>query len=344
MRIFLASKHSYPAKLGGPGGGRVFDCLAKGLVELGHELVYYMHAPPREPLPVGMIYTDKPCWDADIYHVRSDSPLIDELNRRQLPWVATCHVDPAIWQLPREMAEPNWIYVSQTLARTMDSERFVYNAIDPEELSYSENKKDYLLFVCTLRMAKQKGLEQAIEIAKASGRLLYVAGSDPRIELTEEIRRLVESAGMVFLNEISGTEKARWFAEAAAFLFPNQINEAFGLVMAEAMMSGTPVVCSDSGACPEIVTPDVGFVCREQDDYLQALQRLDEISPQVCRQRAMEKFHYRQMAKAYVREYEKELLVLNQTGNLSGLGARSEGKAGLSHFLCPVEEEHSGSI
>jgi hypothetical protein len=36
MRISVSSKHKYPAGTGGIGGGRVFDCLVKGLTELGH--------------------------------------------------------------------------------------------------------------------------------------------------------------------------------------------------------------------------------------------------------------------------------------------------------------------
>jgi hypothetical protein len=36
MRMLVSSKHKYPASIGGIGGGRVFDCLVKGLTELGH--------------------------------------------------------------------------------------------------------------------------------------------------------------------------------------------------------------------------------------------------------------------------------------------------------------------
>src|SRR5205085_5150811 len=88
--------------------------------------------------------------------------------------------------------------------------------------------------------------------------------------------------------------------------FPTRVNEAFGLGMAEALMSGTPVICSDKGACPEIISPDVGFVCRTDRDYLLALRNLAKISPQACREKAMREFHYRRMAADYVAEYEKE--------------------------------------
>jgi len=76
--------------------------------------------------------------------------------------------------------------------------------------------------------------------------------------------------------------------------------------MVEALMSGTPVICSDRGACPEIISPDVGFVCRDQQDYVSAISRIDSISPQACRDKAMDQYHYLRMAAGYASEYEKE--------------------------------------
>ena len=54
--------------------------------------------------------------------------------------------------------------------------------------------------------------------------------------------------------------------------------------MAEALMSGTPVICSDRGACPELVTPEVGFVCGTREDYIDAIGSIAEISPAACRE------------------------------------------------------------
>ena len=51
--------------------------------------------------------------------------------------------------------------------------------------------------------------------------------------------------------------------------------------MVQALMLGTPVICSDRGACPEIVSPEVGFVCALPQDYVAAIARFSEISPAV---------------------------------------------------------------
>jgi glycosyltransferase involved in cell wall biosynthesis len=85
------------------------------------------------------------------------------------------------------------------------------------------------------------------------------------------------------------------------------VDEAFGLGMVEAFMSGTPVICSDRGACPEIVSREVGFVCSQPQDYVSALERISEISPAACRAKALKDYHYLRMARDYVKEYDREI-------------------------------------
>src|SRR5262249_54001112 len=121
-------------------------------------------------------------------------------------------------------------------------------------------------------------------------------------------------AGAEFVGAVVGEEKAELLAHARALLFPTELNEGFGLVLAEAMVSGTPVICSNNGACPEIVTPDVGFVCATDGDYLRALTRLDEIRPEACREKALRDLHYLRMVADYVVEYEKEIAYMKGYG------------------------------
>jgi glycosyltransferase involved in cell wall biosynthesis len=115
------------------------------------------------------------------------------------------------------------------------------------------------------------------------------------------------------VGDVRGKKKAELLAGAKAFLFPTKVNEAFGLGMVEALMSGTPVICSDRGACPEIISGDVGFVCRTQEDYREAINRIDGISPAACRDRALRDYHYLRMAKDYLKEYEKEIYAYTET-------------------------------
>ncbi|MGH9763333.1 MAG: glycosyltransferase, partial [Blastocatellia bacterium] len=93
----------------------------------------------------------------------------------------------------------------------------------------------------------------------------------------------------------------------SALVLPTRVNEAFGLCIAEALMSGTPVICSDKGACPELVSGDVGFVCKDHADYVRAFSLIKTIDSKACRERALKEFHYLRMATDYLREYKREL-------------------------------------
>ena len=311
MRIFVQARHSYPAAFGGPGGGRVFDLLVKGLAELDHQVLYYLEdnaLPGREhDLPDNVSFVSTPVFDADIYHLRSDSPLAGEIECRGLPWVATCHTDLTIHGMSRQVCKDNWIYVSRTLAQSYGSKRFVHNGIDPEQLIFNTHKSDYLLFVSALPLAKRKGLELAIKCARQAKMTLVVAGSAQDKALIREVEQICSQPGVEYVGEVFGRYKAELFANASALLFPTQINEAFGLVLAEALMSGTPVITSDNGACGEIVNDNIGFICRDFSDYQLAVRSLNKISPQVCREEALARFHYRQMVRGYLNEYWREI-------------------------------------
>jgi glycosyltransferase involved in cell wall biosynthesis len=93
-------------------------------------------------------------------------------------------------------------------------------------------------------------------------------------------------------------------AGARALLFPSRLREGCPLVVLEAMVSGTPVL---AGGTLEIVTPETGFLCGHEDEWVAALDRVAEISPFRCREIALEKYHYRRMVEDYVREYQAEI-------------------------------------
>lgn len=320
MRILLSSEHRYPA-FGGPGSGLhprtypsgsgflIHDLVMKGLTELGHEVFYLLPRGAAVPLPAGAKPVSEPVWDADVLHTISDrdSNLICEWQSRGKPWVATCHLDMRSVGMAQRPTTENWIFVSRALAQMHRRTRYVLNGIDPDDCIYSETKQDYFLFMSSMDWEMKKGLDIALSLAVRFGLRLIVAGTGNNYKRIMRITSLCKQLGVEYLGDVRGKRKAELLAGAKAFLFPTRVAEAFGLGMVEALMSGTPVICSDRGACPEVITGDVGFVCRYETDYLNAIRRISDISPQACRAKAMEKFHYLRMAKDYVAEYEKEI-------------------------------------
>jgi glycosyltransferase involved in cell wall biosynthesis len=320
MRILLSSEHRYPA-FGTIGSGLhprtypsgsgfwIHDMLMKGLTELGHEVFYLLRQGAAVPLPKGATLVTEPVWDADILHTISDRDpdLVREWEARGRPWVATCHIDMRTVGMPQRETTENWIFVSRTLALLHGRARYVLNGIDPEACIYSEKKQDYFLYMSSMDWEMKKGLDIALSLAARFGLRLVVAGTGNNYKRILRITALCREIGAEYVGDVRGEKKAQLLAGAKAFLFPTRIDEAFGLGMIEALMSGTPVICSDKGACPEIITRDVGFVCRYEPDYLNAIRRVSEISPQVCRAKAMRDFHYLRMARDYLVEYEKEI-------------------------------------
>lgn len=323
MRVLLTSKHRYPA-FGKVGAGRtprkfpsgsaffIHDLLAKGLGELGHEVFYLLPEGADTSLPAGVTLVSEGGEgdrEVDIIHTITfrDEGLSPELQALGKPWVTTCHLDLNARGLERSPPMANWIFVSRTLAELHDRTRYVLNGIDPADYIYSEAKEPYFLFMSTVDWGTQKGLDVVLSLSKQLGFKLVVAGTGRDRESINRVAEMCREFNAEYVGDVKGNEKAKLLAGAQAFLFPTKVAEAFGLGMVEALMSGTPVICSDRGACPEIISADVGFVCKDETEFVSAIRRVGEISPQACRKKAMGEYHYLRMASGYVIEYEKEI-------------------------------------
>ena len=305
MRILISSNHTYPARIGGVGSQRIYDSLAQGLAELGHDVYYHLNG-WSEPLPKGVTASHRLTYDADILHLSHF--ITESVDTHGRPWVRTYHAPNTGDKVLLSRIGNNFIFVSQSQARSFASERFVYNGIVPSDYIFSETKDDYFLFIVKmLERAQLKGFETATALVDRLGLRLVVGGSSENKDLEDQFARMCRSKGIEFVGEVYGARKAELFAGAKALLFPTRQDEPFGLVTAEALISGTPVICSNRGACPELVTEDVGFVCADLDDYVRAIERIEEILPSVCREKALQEFHYQRMARDYVKEYEREL-------------------------------------
>jgi glycosyltransferase involved in cell wall biosynthesis len=311
MRILLMSGHRYPADDGlsrhprpHPSGAPfvVHDLLARALAKLGHHVLYLLEKGAASAPPEGIEIITKPTHDVDIFHNYED------IAR---PWVKTQHrfADELEGATPPD----NWIFVSQSLARSHGKSRVVMNGVDPDNFTYSETKQDYFLFLAGMQGPRNptaywgKGLDTALSLSKSIGFKLLVAGTAIDHEVIDTVSEMCREAGAEYLGDVRSAGKADLLAGAKALLFPTRLNEGCPLVLAEALMSGTPIIASRQGPCPELVTPDVGFACAGQKEYEAAIENIRDISPKACREKAMSSFHYMKMAADYVVEYEKEL-------------------------------------
>jgi glycosyltransferase involved in cell wall biosynthesis len=118
------------------------------------------------------------------------------------------------------------------------------------------------------------------------------------------IRPLLREPGVEFVGEVGDADKSAFLGPARALLFPIDWPEPFGLVMAEALACGTPVVARRRGSVPEVVEHGVtGWIGETDEDLARACENLDSIDRAECRAAAERRFHPGVMADGYESAY-----------------------------------------
>ena len=163
------------------------------------------------------------------------------------------------------------------------------------------------------RLDDIKGPDTAIAIARAAGRRLILAGNvsaDPRQRrfFEERLRPHFGRDGIEYVGEVGDAAKDRLLRSAAALLVPIRWEEPFGIVFAEALACGTPVISCPSGALPEIVESGrTGFLIPSEDVAagVVAVSRLAEIDRRACRTVAETRFSLSVVGAAYETLYRE---------------------------------------
>jgi glycosyltransferase involved in cell wall biosynthesis len=164
---------------------------------------------------------------------------------------------------------------------------------------------DHLLFLG--RMSPDKGVHRAISAARLAGRRLIIAAKmwdrSERAYFTEMVEPLL-GPDVEYVGEVCGVTKRELLGTAAALVNPISWSEPFGLVMIEALASGTPVVAFGVGAAPEIIDHGRnGFLCADEADMADVLTRIDEIDRSVCRSTAVARFSTQRLVADHLRFY-----------------------------------------
>src|SRR5690606_8274370 len=112
-----------------------------------------------------------------------------------------------------------------------------------------------------------------------------------RAYFDRRVRPLLARPGVDFLGEVGERDKRRLLAGADALLFPIDWPEPFGLVMIEALASGTPVIAWAHGSVPEVIDDGVtGRVVSSVDEAVRAVAHLDALARRACRAAFEERF------------------------------------------------------
>ena len=111
---------------------------------------------------------------------------------------------------------------------------------------------------------------------------------------------------MEFIGEVGYPEKNDFLGNADALLFPISWPEPFGLVMIEAMASGTPVIAYPLGAVPEVMADGIsGYLVPDLNGAVEAVKKIDQLDRRKVRKHFEQHFTADRMAKNYVKIYER---------------------------------------
>jgi len=199
----------------------------------------------------------------------------------------------------------------------------VHNGLTLDGSPFERRRGDALCFVG--RVAPEKGIVDAIEIAKATGRPLRIAAKAGPTAAERDYFEAVftpalEAAGpsVEFLGELEQAERDQLFAESYASLMPGSWPEPFGLVAIESLARGTPVVARRIGALPEILRDGVdGFFGDDVTGMAFVVERVAELDREAISRSVIDRFSAARMTDAYEAVYRR---LLDEAGSEAGRG------------------------
>jgi glycosyltransferase involved in cell wall biosynthesis len=180
--------------------------------------------------------------------------------------------------------------------------RIIHHGIDSAQFSLQPEPEDYVCFLG--RFNPEKGPLQAIAIARALGVRLLLAGPANGY-YRAVVEPLVDGCAVQYVGPVGGRERDRLLGGARALLYPVQAPEPFGLVLAEAMLCGTPVLATRIGAVPEIVDDGItGYTVGSEDEFVEQAARAFLLDRRRVHERAEARFSAERMAREYLHVYE----------------------------------------
>lgn len=188
--------------------------------------------------------------------------------------------------------------------RDLDYIATVRHGIDIKSFHFNEKPQDYLLFLS--RLHRDKGVKEAIEVAKKTGRKLRIAGFiADQAYFEKEVQPYIDNEQIIYEGHVDPEFKKELLSNACALLHMINYDEAFGIGIVEAMASGTPVIAMNRGSMPELIQDgETGFLVNSVDEAAEAVQKLDTISRKHCRESVEKRFSVDRMVDDYIKVYE----------------------------------------
>ena len=250
-------------------------------------------------------------WFSRIYGLKKINPLVKICHTHH------GHLNPSWVQYVKEITStPNLIAISNWmkklwLAQYQVFSKTAYNGVDTDVHFYDPNidcSGNELLFVG--RIDKLKRPDVAQDIAEKSGHFLNLLGSvdwSANKDYAEQVinrQKKTWGEGSLWL-ESTTAEKVKLMQRAKAVIVPSMFGEPFGLVVAEAMSCGAPVIALDDGGISEVIGDGYSFIADNPTEMVNIVNKLKdlEVERNVRTNYIKRKFSLESLAEKHVELY-----------------------------------------
>ena len=335
MKIALTADPELPVppKLYG-GIERIVDMLARGLEARGHEVVVFANG---ESCTAGeLVPWPGSCSRSSADTARNAARLAREAVRRRFDVIHSfsriAYLTPILpLGIPKVMTYQRAISLRSvrlghalsrgTLGFTAISRwmmrhvaavgrwRVVPNGVSLETYEFRAEVAADAPLVFLGRVEEIKGPHLAIDIARRLDLPLVIAGNvppDKQVWFDAHVKPHVDGRRVRYVGPVDDAAKNELLGSARAFLMPILWDEPFGIVMAEAMACGAPVLALARGAAPEVVEDGVtGFVRDSVEELVEAAGGLEGLDRAACRRRVETRYSADGIVEAYSDVYRE---------------------------------------
>jgi glycosyltransferase involved in cell wall biosynthesis len=196
-------------------------------------------------------------------------------------------------------------YITHQIA-TIAVAQTIYNGVPVNNYTATENAGEDAPLIFLGRVEPIKGADIAVQLALKANRRLIIAGNIPngyQSYFENNIRPFLSNR-IEYVGPVNDKQKNELLGKSLALLMPIMWNEPFGIVMAEAMICGTPVLAFGKGAVPEIVTHGInGFISFSEREMLEQIPLCIGLDRKKIRSIAVERFGDDKISEDYLSLY-----------------------------------------
>ena len=342
MRILLTADPEIPVppKLYG-GIERIIDSLVTGLQKRGHQVGLIAH--PESKVSASKLFSWRgkrsqskfdtlqnmiTLWSVvqdfkpDIVHSFSRIFYMLPILRSPIPKIMSYQRRPSdrSVRLASQIAKQSLTFtgcsdsISKIGCKAGGQWQTIYNCVELDKYTFQPNIDGNAPLVFLSRIERIKGAHTAIEVAKRTGKRLLIAGNystegeEGQFWRSEIVPHLGKD-GIEYIGAVDDQQKNELLGKALAMVVPIEWDEPFGIVFAESLACGTPVISCPRGALPEIVRQGIdGFLVNDLEQACEAVHHISQIDRYACRRRVEEKFTSAIITQQYEELYQSLLV------------------------------------